>query len=87
MIDLDDMLRPILWIARALWWLAWDFMVHTIGWSIGWYIWRGLTFGRFPEADLKEMEQASFWVSVLVELTGLAALGGAIALLMWRLSA
>lgn len=87
MVDLDDMLRPMLWVARALWWLAWDFMVQTIGWSIGWCIWRGLTFGRFPEADLKEMERASFWVSVLVELTGLAALGGVIVLLAYRLSA
>ena len=38
--------RPLLWVLRALWWLAWDFMVLTVAWSTGWPIWRLLTIGR-----------------------------------------
>lgn len=86
MIDLDDIFRPALWVARALWWLGWEFMVRTVGWSIGWVIWRGLTLGRFPDTGFHDLEQTGFWPSLLVELTGLAALAGAIWWLSMRVS-
>jgi hypothetical protein len=86
--DLEDLIfRPIarfaLMIARALWWLGWDFFVETVGWSIGWPICRVLSFGRFPETGFGELEETPFWAAVLVEATGLAAL----ALIIWGLSA
>jgi hypothetical protein len=83
MLDTTDFIRPALWIGRALWWLGWELMVETVGWSIGWLVWRGLTLGRFPAAGFKELDEASGWVAIFVELTGLAVLAG----LIWVLSA
>ena len=82
MLDASDLFRPLLWFARALWWLGYEFMVQTVGWSIGWVIWRLVTFGRFPETGIREQDETVLWASILVELTGLAALAGAI----WWLS-
>lgn len=87
MIEVEDLvLRPLarvaLVVARALWWLSWEFFVETIGWSIGWPIWRLLTFGRFPDAGFRDQGEAPLWTALLVELTGLAAL----ALVIWRLA-
>jgi len=81
----DLLLRPVasalLWIARVLWWLGWEFFVETIGWSIGWPICRALTLGRFPDTGFRDQEETSWWASLLVELVGLGALLGAIWLL------
>ena len=79
MIDVEDFVfRPIarlvLIIARALWWLGWEFFVQTIGWSIGWPIWRLLTFGRFPDTGFRDLNETSWGAALLVELTGLGAL-------------
>ncbi len=87
MIDVEDIIfRPVargaLVIARALLWLGWDVFVETIGWSIGWLIWRTLTFGRFPETGLGDIDETPWWVALLVELTGLLAL----VLLVWGLA-
>ena len=77
-----DLLRPLLWLARGLWWLGFDFMVRTVGWTIGWLIWRLFTFGRFPDTGIRELDETVLWASILVEITGLAVLAGAI----WWLS-
>ncbi len=81
LVEALDLIRPALWVARALWWLAWELMVRTIGWSIGWLVWRVLTLGRFPDTGFRELDETSDWAGILVELTGLAVLGG----IIWRL--
>ncbi|KRA74507.1 hypothetical protein ASD78_13670 [Lysobacter sp. Root667] len=86
--EVDDFLfRPIarfaLIVARALWWLSRELLVETVGWSIGWLIWRLLSFGRFPDTGFGDLEQTSGWAALLVEFTGLAA----IALTIWGLTA
>ena len=54
--ELDDAIAAprsiIAAVLRALWWLAWDFGVETIGWSIGWGVCRLVTAGRFPHERL-----------------------------------
>ena len=72
--DVTDLLRPVLWIARALLWLGWDLIVRTIGWSIGWVFFRTITFGRFPDTGIGDIEQTSFGYSLIIELTGLLLL-------------
>ncbi|AKJ31943.1 hypothetical protein AAW51_5252 [Caldimonas brevitalea] len=86
MLDADDLLfRPVsllLVVLRACWWLAWDFCVQTIGWSIGWAVYRLLTLGRFPSEGVFDADEASGGVALVVEVTGLAVLASAI----WYLS-
>jgi hypothetical protein len=79
---LEWLARPLLWLARGLLWLAWDFFVFGIAWSIGWPIWRALTFGRFPHVDYREYDDAGFFEIVLVSGVGLGVLAGAV----WGLS-
>jgi hypothetical protein len=80
--DLDDAIGfPRAFLAavlRGLWWLAWDFGVETIGWSIGWGFYRLATGGRFPRERLGEQDEASSGVAVFVEVTGLVLLALAI---------
>lgn len=86
MLDPSDFFAPpknfLLGILRALWWLAWDFCVETIGWSIGWLMLRLVTFGRFPDEPLSGVDQASTGVALFVQLVGLGTLAGFI----WFLS-
>ena len=88
MIDIDDVItvpRSILAaVLRALWWLAWDFGVETIGWSIGWGFYRGVSAGRFPRERLGEQDEASVGVALLVQVTGLLLLALAIWLVTSR---
>jgi hypothetical protein len=74
MFEIADLVRPALWVLRVLWWLAWDLLLRTIGWSIGWAIWRAVTFGRYPDADISELDDMAFWPGLMIELTGLIAL-------------
>ena len=78
MLDAVDLFRPALWLARALWWLGFEFMIRTVGWSIGWLIWRAFTLGRFPETGIRELDDTVLWASIMVEITSLAALAGVI---------
>lgn len=86
MLDLSDLLDVpkglVLGVLRALWWLAWDFCVETVGWSIGWATLRLLSFGRFPQAPLRGVDDASGPLRLFVEVVGLVVLGTAI----WALS-
>ena len=74
--DVTDLLRPVLWIARALLWVGWDLLVRTIGWSIGWVFFRAITFGRFPDTGIGDLDQTSFVYSLIIEFTGLLLLAG-----------
>jgi hypothetical protein len=80
--DLDDVIAAprsiISAVLRALWWLAWDFGVETIGWAIGWGFYRLATAGRFPGERLGEQDEASGGTAFLVETTGLVILALAI---------
>lgn len=85
MLDVSDLLsestKLVLGLLRGLWWLTWDFMIQTIGWAIGWIVWRVITVGHFPHEPFGGMDDAS-WVSrLIVDLTGLATLATAIWLL------
>lgn len=86
MLDASDLLsgsaRLFLGLLRGLWWLGWDFTIETIGWTLGWTIWRVLSLGNFPREPLGRIDEASWRTRVIVEVTGLAALATAI----WYLS-
>ena len=84
--DVTDLLRPVLWIARALLWVGWDLLVRTIGWSIGWVFFRAITFGRFPGMGIGELDQTSFGFSLIIELVGLLLLAGFVLLLTQRIN-
>ncbi|RZU38334.1 hypothetical protein EV700_2264 [Fluviicoccus keumensis] len=80
--DLFDLPKSILvGILRALWWLAWDFCVETIGWSIGWVALRVVTIDRFPKEALGGLDQANGFVASFVEVVGLVILATTIWLL------
>lgn len=70
--------RAIAAIARAVWWVVWEFGCEWILWSVGWCCWRVASLGRFPSTGLADAEQAAWWEALLVMLTGLGALGAAI---------
>jgi hypothetical protein len=74
MIDFSDLLRPIAYILRFLLWLGWDFFVHTVGWSVGWGVFRVITLGQFPKEKISESDHAAFFVAFVVESVGLAVL-------------
>jgi hypothetical protein len=78
---LDFLARPLLGLGRFLLWLAWDFLVYTILWGLGWPIWRLVTLGRFPHAGIREYEEAGTLEALMVCAVGLAVLAGAIWLL------
>lgn len=81
--ELTDLLaKPLLWVLRGLWWLAWDFLVLTVAWSIGWPVCRGVSFGRFPHAGFHGFDDAGLLESIVVCVVGFAVLAGA----LWLLS-
>ena len=86
--DLDDVITVprsiIAAVLRALWWLAWDFGVETIGWSIGWGVFRLASAGRCPRERLGEQDEAAGGTALLVETTGLLVLALAIWLVTSR---
>lgn len=86
MFDLSDFIELpkniFVGILRVVWWLAWDFCIQTIGWSIGWFVLRIITIGRFPQESLGEVDQANTLLALLVELLGL----GTLAICIWFLS-
>lgn len=83
---MDDLLSLLKWpvvaLLRALWWLSWELLVQTIGWSIGWVFLRALTFGRFPEERFRGLDDASWSKALFIEAVGLVLL----ALAIWALS-
>lgn len=75
LIDFGDLSRTaIAKLLRTLWWLGWDFCVRTIGWSIGWVFFRIVTLGRFPSEGFRQVDEAPWFVGLLVEAFGLALL-------------
>jgi hypothetical protein len=85
LIDLSDTLdypkNAILFVLRVLWWFAWDFCVETIFWSLGWLTLRIVTFGRFPQEKITEVDSVYWPKALLVEAVGALVLGAAIWLL------
>ena len=74
----EPLVRPVLallhWFFRSLLYIACELGLRVIGWSVGWYLWRLLTFGHFPSAGLRDEALTSRRISVPVELSGLLAL-------------
>lgn len=72
------LIRPIatalLYLARGLLWLGWDFCVQTVGWTVGWLVCRFITAGRFPAERVGDLDDAPGGVAFFVELIGLACL-------------
>ena len=68
----------LLGVLRALWWLAWDFCIQTVGWSIGWCVLRVLTLGRYPEERLGGVDEAVTHTAFVVEVVGLGVLAAGI---------
>ena len=70
--------RLVIGVLRALWWLGWDFVIQTVGWTIGWCALRVLTLGQLPRERLGDLEAANWGTALWVELVGLALLAIAI---------
>ena len=80
-----DFAKPIvklvIFCLRGLLYLGWDFCVETIGWTIGWWFYRAVTFGKFPTEKWEEQDNVPLILALSVEFTGLGILAGLIYLL------
>jgi hypothetical protein len=68
-------IRLIVGILRVLLFLGWDLLFEYVGWSVGWAFYRLVSFGKFPSESWSELEQASLFTRLIVELTGIGLLG------------
>jgi hypothetical protein len=75
---LRALLRMVLGLLRALLFIGWDLLFEQVGWFVGWFFYRVISFGRFPEQQLSEQDRASTGTAILVEFTGLGLLALAI---------
>jgi hypothetical protein len=73
-------IRLIIGVLRVLHYLGW-YLFEQVGWTIGWYFYRSISFGQFPAEALSELGQTSWFKALLVEMTGLGILGALIFLL------
>ena len=71
----------VLGVMRTLWWLAWDFCIQTVGWSVGWCVLRVLTLGHYPGERLGGVDEAGAGTAILVEVVGLVVLAAGIRVL------
>ena len=72
--NVSELARFILAVARGLFWLAWEFLIHTIGWSIGWTLCRLISLGTFPKVQISELDDTPLSIAIIVEIIGLAFL-------------
>lgn len=74
----EQIFKPIIRFSigflRLLLFIGWELMVEIIGRTIGWGFYRIISLGRFPKKRLNELEEATFLVKLLVEMTGLLLL-------------
>jgi len=78
----DPFSRPVAMAVRFILWLAWEVLVLTVPWYVGWPIWRVVSLGRFPGIAIGDQEQAGTLETVLVWGTGLLVIGA----VAWALS-
>lgn len=71
---LKGVARIFLAFLRALLFIGWDLLFEVVGWTIGWPIYRALSFGRFPKEHIRNHEGAAWFTCLVVDLTGLAIL-------------
>lgn len=84
--DLFDVPRALtVGALRVLWWLAWDFCIETVGWSIGWLVLRSVTLGRCPRTPLHGLDNTGRAQAAFVESLGLATLAACLWLLTGHL--
>ncbi|NOT18012.1 MAG: hypothetical protein HOP20_08115 [Sulfuriferula sp.] len=75
MIDIDDIvLKPFALFLRFLFWLGWDMLIQTIGWSVGWIFFRVVTVGHFPTVTIRGLANVNPYLAAFIELTGLGVL-------------
>lgn len=67
--------RLFYYIFRGVLWLAWDLSIQMIGWSVGWFVLRLLTFGHLPNYKFSEQNIASFGQALFIELFGVFIIG------------
>lgn len=81
----DGLFRPILKLIlgflRVLQFLAWDLLFSYIGWSIGWCFYRIISFGKYPNEGIGDLDSCHWGKALFVEFTGLAILGVSIVLI------
>jgi hypothetical protein len=86
MLEPIELFRPLATVAQFLWrvvlWLAWDFALHMVAWSVGWCVCRALTFGQLPYAKIGDLEDASWSITVFIELLGVTTIFAVAYLLM-----
>ncbi|WP_444998082.1 hypothetical protein [Aliikangiella sp. IMCC44359] len=66
--------RIILGFFRVLLFIGWDLLFEIVGWSVGWFFCRLVTFGYFPKEKLSELDKAPIITALIVELIGLMVL-------------
>ncbi len=71
---LKPVARIILTVAKSLLWLSWELIIQTIGWSIGWVVCRLVSFGTFPKERVSGIDDALWFVALIVEIIGLVFL-------------
>lgn len=80
----DDLVRPVarlgLAVLRALWWLSWELWLESVSWTIGWFTCRAVSLGRVPSVALGDRESAGTGEALVVHLSGMASLFGAMTL-------
>ena len=64
--------KVFLFISRALLFLIWQGLCETIFWYIGWPIAKALTFGKYPEMGIHEIEKENLFIQAAVILIGFA---------------
>ena len=64
--------KVFLFISRALLFLIWQGLCETIFWYIGWPITKAVTLGKFPEAQIHQIEKESLFTQATVILIGFA---------------
>ena len=62
--------KIFLFISRALLFLIWQGLCETIFWYIGWPIAKAITLGKYPEAQIHQIEKEGLFTQAAVILIG-----------------
>jgi len=62
--------RAILYIARGVVWIAWEFMREKFLWYLGWPVCKVMTFGKLPRVRIGNVDDEHLVVFTLVIAIG-----------------
>ena len=65
--------KLFLFISRAFLFLIWQGLCETIFWYIGWPITKAVTFGKFPESGINQIEKEGLFTQATVIIVGFVA--------------